>query len=299
MKPARSPSITLNNGVQMPVLGLGVYQASAEDTVSAVNAALEVGYRLLDTAAAYGNEHQVGEAVLASGVPRADIFVTTKLWISDYGFDATLHAFDRSVRKLGLDYVDLYLLHWPVPSAFEKTVASYKAAERLLGERRVRAIGVCNFGPKHLQQLVAATDVVPTVNQVELHPLFTQGPVATEDARLGVVTQAWSPLGGVQRYYKQAANSPADPLVQPVVTTLSERHRKTPAQIILRWHIQRGFSAIPKSVRPARIAENFDVFDFELSAEELAAIDALDTGTRGGPDPEQVSTEMFAFRIED
>ena len=297
--PARFPSITLNNGVQMPALGLGVYQASAEETSTAVNTALEVGYRLIDTAAAYGNEHQVGEAVLASGVPRADIFVTTKLWISDYGFDATLHAFDRSTRKLGLDYVDLYLLHWPVPSAFDKTVASYKAAERLLGERRVRAIGVCNFTPKHLQQLVAATDVVPAVNQVELHPLFAQKPVASEDARLGVVTQAWSPLGGVQRYFKQGANSPADPLVQPVVTMLSERHRKTPAQIILRWHIQHGLSAIPKSVRPARIAENFDVFDFELSAEDLAAIDALDTGMRGGPDPDQVSTEMFTFRIED
>jgi diketogulonate reductase-like aldo/keto reductase len=293
---SNSPLLTLNNGVRMPALGLGVYQASADETLTAVHSALQQGYRLIDTAAAYGNEAQVGEAICSGGIERADVFVTTKLWISDYGFDGALHAFDRSMRKLGLDYLDLYLLHWPTPSAFHSTVASYKAAERLLREGRVRAIGVCNFSPTHLQKLAAATDVVPTVNQVELHPFFAQKVLTAEDARLGIITQAWSPLSGVQRYSKQGA---ADPLVHPVVMALAAKHQKTPAQIILRWHLEHGFCAIPKSVRPHRIAENFAVFDFSLSTEDMANIDALDTGVRGGPDPEQVNPGTFDFKIKD
>src|SRR3954471_4489717 len=293
--PANNPMLKLNNGIEMPALGLGVYQSPPDQTLTAVRTAIANGYRLIDTAAAYMNEQQVGEAVNRSDVARGDIFVTTKLWISDYGYERTLHAFERSRRKLGFEYVDLYLLHWPVPTDFERTVASYKAAEKLLADGRVRAIGVSNFGPKHLQDLINRTNVVPAVNQVELHPVFTQRQVREANARHGIVTQSWSPIGGVNRYYKGAN----DPLAQPAVTALAEKYKKTPAQVVLRWQLDHGFSAIPKSVRPERIAENFDVFEFALTADEMAAIDALDLGVRGGPDPEVVDTKLFAFKIEE
>src|SRR5262249_35606108 len=194
-----------NNGVVMPALGLGVYLASPEETVGAVETAMARGYRLIDTAAAYGNEQQVGEGIARSGIDRAEVFLTTKLWISDYGYDSTLRAFEASLRRLGLDYLDLYLLHWPVPANFDATVASYRAAEKLLADGRVRAIGVSNFNPEHLENLIDDTEVVPALNQVELHPFFTQPDVCHADARYGVLTQSWSPIGGV------LSNHPADP----------------------------------------------------------------------------------------
>jgi diketogulonate reductase-like aldo/keto reductase len=294
-----SSIIMLNNGVPMPALGLGVYQSSPEQTAQAVMTAIRSGYRLIDTAAAYMNETEVGEGIRRSGVDRPEIFVTTKLWMSDYGFDRTLHAFDRSLRKLGLDYLDLYLLHWPVPTNFEATIASYKAAERLLAEGRVRAIGVCNFSPKHLDDLIARTAVVPAVNQVELHPFFIQKELREAHARLGIVTQAWSPIGGVKRYWAQDPNAVQDPLVHPTVTGLAAKYGKTPAQIVLRWQIEHGNSAIPKSVRPERIAENISIFDFALTKDEVAAIDALDINGRGGPDPELVNPQLFNLTIGD
>jgi diketogulonate reductase-like aldo/keto reductase len=294
---AKSPLITLNNGVKLPALGLGVYQSSPADTANAVETAIANGYRLVDTAAAYLNEKQVGEGIVRSGIRRSELVVQTKLWISDYGYDRTLHAFDRSSRNLRLDYVDVYLLHWPMPSHFEATVASYRAAEKLMTDGRVRAIGVCNFSPKHLDDLIARTEVVPALNQVELHPLFTQRPLREAHARHRVLTQAWSPLGGVNVYTAREPNAPKNPLEQPNIRDLALKYGKTPAQIVLRWHIEHGLSAIPKSVRPARIAENIDIFDFRLAPEEVAAIDALDTDVRGGPDPERVDTKMFTFAI--
>ena len=199
-----SPCIDLSNGVTMPALGLGVFLSPPEQTAAAVEAAIACGYRLIDTAAAYNNERQVGEGIRRSGIDRAEMFVTTKLWMTDYGHEAALRAFDASLRRLRLDYLDLYLLHWPVPSDFAATVASYKAAEKLLAEGSMRAIGVSNFSPQHLETLIGQTDVVPAVNQVELHPYFTQQKVRGADARHGVVTQSWSPIGGV-RYRNQPA----------------------------------------------------------------------------------------------
>jgi diketogulonate reductase-like aldo/keto reductase len=293
------PVLNLNNGVDLPALGLGVYQSGQDETVVAIKAALDAGYRMIDTAAAYFNEEQVGQALRESDVPRDKVFIQTKLWMSDYGYDKALHAFDRSLRKLGLDQVDLYLLHWPVPTDFETTVASYKAAEKLLAEGRVRAIGVCNFSPRHLDDLIARTEVVPAVNQVELHPFFIQKELREAHARLGIVTQAWSPIGGVKRYWVQDPNAVQDPLVHPTVTDLATKYGKTPAQIVLRWQIEHGNSAIPKSVRPERIAENIAIFEFALTKDEVAAIDALDINGRGGPDPELVNPQLFNLTIDD
>lgn len=294
-----NPILKLNNGVEMPALGLGVYQSSSEQTVTAVKAAISSGYRLIDTAAAYGNEKQVGEAIAQSEVGREELFVITKLWISDYGYDQTLHAFDRSMRKLGLEQLDLYLLHWPMPTEFERTRAAWKAAEKLLAEGRTRAIGVCNFSPLHLDRLIADADVVPALNQVERHPLFVQKALTVAHRELGIITQAWSPIGGVNRYAAPDGTTPHDPLQHPVLVSLAAKYGKSAAQIVLRWHIEQGHSAIPKSVRSERIQENFDIFDFCLTAAELAAIDAIDSGTRGGPDPEKVDTNLFSFKIED
>jgi diketogulonate reductase-like aldo/keto reductase len=288
--------ITLNNGTEIPALGLGVFLSPPEQTAAAVETAIANGYRLIDTAAAYNNERQVGEGIRGSGIDRDEVFITTKLWVSDYGWDSALDAFDASMRRLGLDYLDLYLLHWPVPSDFEATVASYQAAEKLLAEGRARAIGVSNFNPRHLEQLIARTDVIPAVNQVELHPYFTQQDVRDANARHGIVTQSWSPIGGV---YDRRQTGPTKPLENAAIVELASQHGKTPAQIILRWHIQHGLSTIPKSVRASRIAENIDVFDFTLSPEEIAAIDALDTGTRSGLDPETFDANSYAVTIQD
>jgi diketogulonate reductase-like aldo/keto reductase len=293
------PVLKLNNGVDLPALGLGVYQSGQDETIAAIKAAFDAGYRMIDTAAAYFNEEQVGQALRESDVPRDKVFVQTKLWMSDFGHDRTLHAFDRSLRKLGLDQLDLYLLHWPVPTDFEATIASYKAAERLLADGRVRAIGVCNFSPGHLDDLIARTEVVPAVNQVELHPFFIQKDLREAHARLGIVTQAWSPIGGVKRYWVQDPNAVQDPLVHTTITGLAAKYGKTPAQVVLRWQIEHGNSAIPKSVRPERIAENIAIFDFALTKDEVAAIDALDINGRGGPDPELVNSQLFNLTIKD
>jgi diketogulonate reductase-like aldo/keto reductase len=295
----RSPLLTLNNGVEMPALGLGVYQSEPRDTGQAVETAIRNGYRLIDTAAAYFNEREVGEAIARSGVERGELFITTKLWMSDYGYDRALRAFDVSLRKLGLEYLDLYLLHWPVPSAFETTVASYRAAEKLLADGRVRAIGVSNFSATHLQELSTRTSIVPALNQIELHPFFIQRELRDMHARLGITTQSWSPLGGVKVYAAADRKAAKSPLEDPAVVSLAAKYRKTPAQILLRWHIEHGLSAIPKSVRPARIAENIGIFDFTLATDDVAAIDTLDTGVRGGPDPEIVSPQLFDLSIPD
>jgi diketogulonate reductase-like aldo/keto reductase len=295
-----SPVLTLNNGVQLPALGFGVFRSAPEQTVAAVDAALAHGYRLIDTAAAYFNEREVGEAIRRSGLARAELFVQTKLWISDYGYESGLRAFETSLRKLGLDSIDLYLLHQPMPNEWERTVAAYRAAERLLADGRVRAIGVCNFSPQHLDNLIARSEVVPAVNQVEVHPCFVQGELRNVHARLGITTQAWSPLGGVNVYMPRDPKAPQNnPLTDPLIVALAAGYGKTPAQIILRWHLQHGLSAIPKSVKPDRIAKNFEVFDFALTAAEVAAIDALDTGVRGGPDPETIDTKLFTKTIPD
>ncbi len=294
-----APNLTLNNGVEMPALGLGVYLTPPDQTIEAVTSALSTGYRLIDTAAAYGNERQVGEAVAAGDVARSHVFFTTKLWMTDYGHDEALAAFETSLAKSGLDYVDLYLLHWPVPSSFDATVAAYRAAEELLAAGRVRAIGVSNFSPDDLHRLIDQVDVVPAVNQIELHPFFTQTDLVEVHRELGILTQAWSPIGGVyDRHQAPSAGASTGPLNHPVIVELAAAHDKTPAQIILRWHVQLGYCAIPKSVRPHRIAENFDIFDFELTDAELAAINGLDTGVRSGPDPQSVDASTFGITIQ-
>jgi diketogulonate reductase-like aldo/keto reductase len=295
----KSALVTLNNGARMPMLGLGVLGRETPELVAgAVATAIKQGYRLIDTAAAYGNEAQVGEGLRRSGIDRSEMFITTKLWLSQYGYDRALYGFDASLRRLGLDYIDLYLLHWPVPSNFEATTASYRAAEKLLRDGRVRAIGVSNFTPAHLQTLMASAEVVPAVNQVELHPFFIQQALRETHARLGIVTQAWSPLGGSVRRAGDSSKA-LDPLSHPAIARLADKHGKTPAQIVLRWHIDHGFSPIPKSFRPERIAENFQVFDFTLTQDEIAAIDSLETGIRSGPDPDGVHTKSFPITVED
>lgn len=288
-------TVMLNNGVELPALGFGVFQTPPDETAVAVVEALEVGYRLIDTAAAYGNEKGVGEAIRASGLDRSEVFIESKVWISDFGYDETLHAFDKSAGKLGVDTIDLFILHQALPGEFFRTIAAYQALEQLLADGKVRAIGVSNFMPTHLDQLMDVAGVVPAVNQVELHPYFTQPDVQAADAQRGIVTQAWSPIGGITAYRGQegARSTFAD----PVIAAIADAHGKTPAQVMLAWHLQEGRSAIPKSVKPARIAENFDVFDFELTAAELATLDGVDTGVRGGPEPEFITLEIFGRPI--
>jgi diketogulonate reductase-like aldo/keto reductase len=259
-------TLTLNNGVELPALGLGVFQTPAEETRAAVEAALSASYRQIDTAAAYGNERQVGEAVHSSGLERHEVFLETKIWISDYGYDQTLHGFEKSARKLGVDQIDLLLLHQALPSDFEATLEAYRALETLLGDGKVRAIGVSNFMVEHLTTLLERATVVPAVNQIEVHPYFQQGEVQALGAEHGILTQAWSPLGGIT-FYRDGHHSST--LEDPVIGGIAKAHNKTPAQVMLRWHLQQGRSVIPKSTKRHRIAENIDVFDFELSAEEL------------------------------
>jgi 2,5-diketo-D-gluconate reductase A len=290
--------LTLNNGVQMPALGFGVFQTSPQDTVSAVRTAIETGYRLIDTAASYDNEREVGEGIRAAALSRSELFVTTKLWISDYGSEKTPIGFDASLRRLGLDYLDLYLLHQPAPADFDDTIAAYQAAEKLLADGKIRAIGVSNFSPDHVKRLLDQSSVVPAVNQVELHPFFTNATVQAADKTFGIITHAWSPIGGINRYRPADPQNVTDALRHPVITELAAKHGKTPAQVILRWHLDEGRSALPKSVTPSRIAENFDVFDFTLAKDELAAVDALDTGVRGGPDPELLNTRSYPKTID-
>jgi len=270
---SKVPPIILNNGVEMPQLGFGVWQVPDDEAEQAVTTALEAGYRSIDTAAIYGNEEGTGKALAASGVPRQDLFVTTKLWNSDQGHDATLRAFDASLEKLGLEYVDLYLIHWPRP-ARGKYVDTYKAFEKLLADGRVKAIGVSNFLPEHLERLIDETSVVPAVNQIELHPHLQQQESRAFHAERGIATEAWSPLGQGKGL-----------LEVPAVVAIARKHDRSPAQVVLRWHLQLGNVVIPKSVTPSRIKENIDVFDFSLDTEDLAAISALNEDRRIGPDP--------------
>ncbi|WP_149182151.1 aldo/keto reductase [Streptomyces sp. TRM49041] len=270
---SKVPSIILNNGVTMPQLGFGVWQVPDDEAAGAVGAALEAGYRSVDTAAVYENERGTGQAITASGIGREELFVTTKLWNSDQGYDSTLRAFDASLVRLGLDYVDLYLIHWPVPR-LDAYIDTYKAFEKILADGRARAIGVSNFLPEHLERLVDATSVVPAVNQIELHPQLAQADSRAFHARHDIATEAWSPLGQGKGL-----------LEVPAVVAVARKHGRTPAQAVLRWHLQLGNVVIPKSVTPSRIRENIEVFDFELDAEDMAAFAALDEGRRIGPDP--------------
>ncbi|MFF1320273.1 aldo/keto reductase [Streptomyces chartreusis] len=289
-------TVTLNNGVRMPALGLGVFQTPPDETRAAVTAALDLGYRHIDTAAAYGNEREVGQAIQDSAVPRDDLFIETKIWISDYGYDETLHGFAKSAAKLGVDRIDLLILHQALPSDFDRTIAAYRALEKLLADGRVRAIGVSNFMVKHLTALLDATTVVPAVNQLEIHPYFQQRAVLDFDDRHRILNQAWSPIGGIT-FYPGYGEDRRNVLEDPAVTAIAGAHGKSPAQVLLRWGIQQGRSVIPKSTRRGRIAENIDVFDFALTAEELKALDALETGRRGGPEPENVTLAAYGRAI--
>ena len=292
--PTTTTRLTLNNGVEIPAIGFGVFQTPPDETRSAVEAALAAGYRHIDTAAAYGNERQVGEAVAKSGLDRADVVLETKIWISDYGYDQTLHSFEKSAGKLGVDQIDLLILHQPLPSDFGKTLEAYRALETLLADGKVRAIGVSNFMVEHLTSLLDRAKVVPAVNQIEVHPYFAQPEVRTFGAAHGILGQAWSPIGGIT-FYRDGSHGST--LRDPVIGEIARAHGKTPAQVMLRWHVQQGRSAIPKSTRPARIAENIDVFDFVLTGEQLAAIDKLDTGRRGGPEPGDITLGTYGMPI--
>lgn len=266
------PSLTLHDSVEIPQLGFGVFQVPPEDTRGVVEQALNAGYRHIDTAGAYRNEKGVGAAIAASGIAREDLFVTTKLWNSEQGFETTLVAFDASLGRLGFEYVDLYLIHWPVPSE-GRFVDTWRAFERIHGEGRARTIGVSNFRVEDLERLQAETEVRPTINQIELHPRLQQAKLRAWHAAHGIATEAWSPL------------AQGELLDDETIVAIAERHGRTPAQAILRWHLQLGTVVIPKSVTPERIRENIELFDFELSDAEMAEFERLDRGERIGPDP--------------
>jgi len=267
------PRVRLNDGEQIPQLGFGVFQVPPDDTAEAVTHALLTGYRHIDTAAAYGNEAGVAQAIRAAGLEREDVFVTTKCFNDDQGYEQAKHALRASLERLEFTHVDLYLIHWPVP-AHDTYVETWKAFIELREEGLTRSIGVSNFQPAHLRRVIDETGVTPTVNQVELHPHLQQQGLRREHAELGIVTEAWSPLaqGGV--------------LEEPTIVEIAQAHGKTPAQVVIRWHLDIGNVVIPKSVTPERIAENFDVLDFKLTAAELALIEQLDKGERIGPDPD-------------
>ncbi len=269
----KPPSIPLHDGAGIPQLGFGVFQVPPQDTTEVATRALLAGYRHIDTAAAYGNEAGVGQAIHAAGLDRDDVFITTKCANDDHGHQQAPRALKASLDQLEADYVDLYLIHWPVP-AHDKFVETWKAFIELQAQGLARTIGVSNFQAAHLERLIDETGVTPAVNQVELHPHFQQSGLRHEHAELGIVTEAWSPL------------AQGDALDDPAITQIADAHGRTPAQVVIRWHLQLGNVVIPKSVTPERIAENFDVFGFELSDDEMAAIEALDTGERIGPDPD-------------
>ena len=267
------PTIALRDDGQIPQLGFGVFQIPPADTVEATTIALQAGYRHIDTAAAYRNEAEVGQAIHASGLDRGDVFVTTKCFNDNHGYEQAKHACKESLSRLETGYIDLYLIHWPVPSQ-DKFVDTWKAFVELQQEGLVRSIGVSNFQPAHLHRIIEETGVTPSVNQIELHPRFQQAGLRREHEDLGIVTEAWSPLA-------QGAV-----LDDPEITDIAKAHDKTPGQVVLRWHVQLGNVVFPKSVTPERIAENIDLFDFHLTDEEMARIEALDAGDRIGPDPD-------------
>jgi 2,5-diketo-D-gluconate reductase A len=268
------PNIRLNNGVQIPQFGFGVFQIEPARTAEVVRTALEAGYRHIDTAQGYGNEEGVGQALRESGLARDEVFVTTKLINGRHGHDEAIAALDESLQKLGLDHVDLYLIHWPRPQA-DRYVETWRAFEKILSDGKARSIGVSNFQVPHLERLAAETGTVPAVNQIELHPWLAQRELKAYHREHGIATEAWSPIG-----------KGGDLLADERVVALAEKYGRSPAQIVLRWHIQQDNIVFPKSVTPSRIRENIDVFDFELSADDIATIDELDSGTRLGPDPD-------------
>lgn len=275
MNDTNVPYVTLNNGVQMPRLGLGVWKSKDGNEVeAAVTAALKAGYRLIDTAMVYGNEGGVGKAIRASGIPREEIFVTTKLWNSDQGKDKVRPAFEASLKRLGLDYIDLYLIHWPMP-ARDLYVETWHEFEKLYADKKVRAIGVCNFEVEHLEKLDKHSTVTPAVNQIELHPRFAQTELREYAKEHGILIESWSPLGGTK----------GSILGNEMLIQIGKDYSKSPAQVVIRWHLQHNLIVIPKSVHAERISQNIDVFDFELSKEEMDMIDSLETGQRLGPDP--------------
>jgi 2,5-diketo-D-gluconate reductase A len=273
---ATVPTLTLNNGVEIPQLGFGVFQIKPEDTVKATTSALEIGYRHIDTAQMYGNEREVGQAVREFGIPREDVFVTSKLNNNRLERDDILRAFDETMSALGFDYLDLFLIHWPLPAVADH-VARWKAMEEIYAGGRVKAIGVSNFHQKHLRNLFAASDVKPAVNQIEVSPFLTQDELRAFNAEHQIVTEAWSPI---------ARGKVAD---DPVIGRIAERLGRSPAQVTLRWHIQRGDVVFPKSVTRSRIEENFAIFDFELDESDMTAISALDRGERTGPNPDEMN----------
>ncbi|MBA3529079.1 MAG: aldo/keto reductase [Propionibacteriaceae bacterium] len=270
------PSVTLNDGHQIPQLGFGVWQVSAEDIIASVTKALEVGYRHIDTAAIYGNEEGVGQAIADSRIAREELFITTKLWNSEHDRDRVVPAAQESLKKLGLDYVDLYLIHWPTPQK-NNYLDAWLGLEDVQKQGLATSIGVSNFQEDHLRLIVARSSVVPAVNQIELHPTFTQTDLVRVNDELGIKTEAWSPLGL------------GEDLNNETITSLAKSYGRTPAQIIIRWHLQEGRIVFPKSVTPSRIEENFNVLDFELSDEDMASIDALDRGNRIGGDPDKMN----------
>jgi 2,5-diketo-D-gluconate reductase A len=267
------PDVPLRGGVEIPQLGFGVFQIPPADTEETVLRALRAGYRHIDTAAAYRNEAAVGRAIRASGLAREEVFVTTKCFNDDHGYGESRRAFDASLERLGLDRVDLYLIHWPVPSR-DRYVDTWRTFIELQSEGRARAIGVSNFQPDHLDRIISETGVTPAINQIELHPRLQQPELRAKHEQLGIVTEAWSPLAQGQV------------LDDPTIVTLAERHGKTPGQVVIRWHLQLGNVVFPKSVTPKRIEQNIDVFDFELNNAEMDAIGKLDRGERTGPDPD-------------
>jgi 2,5-diketo-D-gluconate reductase A len=267
-----APLVLLNDGNSIPCVGFGVYKIPPADTEQAVAAALRAGYRHVDTAALYDNERETGRAVAGSGLPRDQVFVVTKVWNADQGYDSTLAAFDASMDRLGLDYLDLYLIHWPLP-ARGKYIDTFKAFAHLRDQGRIRSIGVSNFEPEHLHILIDATGMVPVVNQVELHPRLAQTELREVHAQLGIATEAWAPLGQ------------GSLLDHPTLAGVADACGRTAAQVLIRWHLQLGNIVIPKSTHAERIVSNFEVFDFELGANQMAAISSLDDGTRLGPDP--------------
>ncbi|HEU5063559.1 MAG TPA: aldo/keto reductase [Solirubrobacterales bacterium] len=272
MNATEVPAVTLRDGVEIPQLGFGVFQIPSEETQEKVEEALGVGYRHVDTAAAYGNEAGVGAAIAATGIRREDVFVTTKLWNSEQGYDSTLRAFDKSLERLGTGYVDLYLVHWPMPSK-DLYLDTWRAFERIKEEGDARSIGVSNFRIEDLERLEREAELLPTVNQIELHPRLQQPELRAWHADHDVATEAWSPL------------AQGDLLRDGTIETIAAHHHRSPAQVILRWHLQIGNVVIPKSSNPERIRQNFEVFDFALSEDDMAALERLDTGERTGGDP--------------
>lgn len=288
----------LANGAEIPAVGFGVFLIDRETTAMAVEAALAAGYRMLDTAAAYNNEKEVGQAIRKSGVPREEIFLTTKLWAGDIGAAKTRAAFDQSLKRLGTDYVDMYMLHWPQPMHQDEILESWQILAALGREGKIRNLGVCNFSEENLNNLIDASGVRPVVNQVELHPFFQQKELRDAHERKGILTQAWSPLGGVRGYVPKAQQSVSDIHSHPVLREIGGKYGKTPAQVVLRWHLQEGISTNSRSSSPGRIAQNFDIFDFELSPGDMARIRSLDTGIRGGDDPQTVDADTYPVTID-